>query len=70
MTILFEVIESSKTFYDMLGMALAMGNIINGGTPKGQSDGYDLAILEKLQTTKDNSNKTMLSFIMKTLVDD
>lgn len=47
-----------------------MGNIINGGTPKGQSDGYDLAILEKLQTTKDNSNKTMLSFIMKTLVDE
>ena len=48
MTILFGVIETSKTFYDVLGMALAMGNIINGGTPKGQSDGFDLAILEKL----------------------
>ena len=70
MTYLFGVIESQKTFYEVLGMALAMGNIINGGTNKGQCDGFDIQAVDKLQTTKDNSNKTMLSFITTKLVEE
>ena len=46
-------------------MALAVGNIMNGGTAKGRSDGYELNVITKLNTTKDNSQKSLLQFIMK-----
>ena len=60
-------IESNEILFKVYGMALAIGNIMNGGTPKGQSDGFELSVLLKLNTTKDNSNKSMLQFIMAQL---
>lgn len=66
---LFKFLESNDTFYKVLGMALAVGNIMNGGTPKGRADGYELQIMDKLKSTKDNSNQSMLHFIMKKLVE-
>ena len=44
-------------------MALSVGNIMNGGTPKGQADGFDLPVVSKIGSTKDNNNKTMMTFI-------
>jgi len=64
MKLLFEFIEKNEIFFKILGTGLAIGNIMNGGTPKGQSDGYEFACLTKFSSTKDNSNKTMLAFIM------
>ena len=55
--------------YKVLGMALAIGNIMNGNTPKGRSDGFELGVLSKLNTTKDNNQRPMLQFIMKKLVE-
>ena len=66
---LFTFLEGNATMYKVLGMALAIGNIMNGNTPKGRSDGFELAVLSKLNTTKDNSQSSMLQFIMKKLVD-
>jgi len=66
---LFKFLESNTTLYKVLGMALAIGNIMNGGTPKGRSDGFELSVMEKIKSTKDNSNKSMLQFIMIKLVD-
>lgn len=60
MSALLEFIDTNPIFYKVLGLALAVGNIINGGTPKGQSDGFDLPVMDKLNSTKDNSNKSML----------
>lgn len=37
---------------------------MNGGTAKGRSDGFELSVITKLNTTKDNSQKSMLQFIM------
>ena len=50
-------------------MALAVGNIMNGGTAKGRSDGYELNVITKLNSTKDNQQKSLLQFIMKQLVE-
>jgi hypothetical protein len=35
-------IAQSEAFMGMLGHILSMGNVLNGGTPKGQSDGFEL----------------------------
>ena len=69
MKLLFTFIESNTTMYKVLGMALAIGNIMNGNTPKGRSDGFELGVLSKLNTTKDNNQRPMLQFIMKKLVE-
>ena len=55
MGLLFSFLETNTTMYKVLGMALAVGNIMNGGTAKGRSDGFELAVFSKLNTTKDNS---------------
>lgn len=60
MNLLFDFLEKNTTFYKVLGMALAVGNIMNGGTAKGRSDGFELGVMTKLNTTKDNAQKSML----------
>ena len=67
---MFDFLESNTTMYKVLGMALAIGNIMNGNTPKGRSDGFELDVLRKLNTTKDNCQRSMLQFIMKKLVEE
>ena len=42
---------------------LTIGNVLNGGSSKGQADGFNLDILSKLNGIKDNSNKNMVQFI-------
>ena len=70
MKLLFVFLETNSTMYKVLGMALAVGNIMNGGTAKGRSDGFEIGVITKLNTTKDNSQKSMLQFIMKKLTDE
>jgi hypothetical protein len=53
----------------IVGYTLTIGNILNGGTPKGQADGFDLPVLGKLVSTKDNTNQTLLQFILKKMAD-
>lgn len=38
----------------MLSVILAVGNILNGGTNKGQADGFDLNVLGKVHSFRDN----------------
>jgi hypothetical protein len=42
---------------------LTIGNILNGGTQKGQADGFNLDILSKLNSIKDSSNKNLVQYI-------
>ena len=54
----------------MLGYTLGIGNVLNGGTPKGQADGFELAVLGKLNSMKDNQNYTLLQYICKKICDE
>lgn len=42
---------------------LTIGNILNGGTQKGQADGFNLDILSKLNSIKDSTNKNLVQYI-------
>lgn len=62
----YKQIETNKYLLKIVGMTLSIGNILNGGDPKkGQADGFDLPVLGKLVSMKDNTNKTLLQYICK-----
>ena len=57
-------IKTSDIIKKILSIILTIGNILNGGTPKGQADGFSLDILEKINSVKDNTNqKTLMHYI-------
>ena len=43
---------NSEELYHLLQMILAMGNYMNGGTTRGQADGFHIEILCKLHNVK------------------
>jgi hypothetical protein len=53
----------------ILGMALAAGNYLNGGTARGQADGFVISMLPKLADTKSgfDKNTSLLSYMVKHL---
>jgi diaphanous 1 len=59
----FQVILNSKTLKKVLSYTLAIGNILNGDTNKGQADGFTLDAISKLSNIKDNNGKTILQLI-------
>ncbi len=51
-----------------LAIVLTLGNYMNGGTAKGQADGFEIDALTKLITTKNISNKiSLVHYIATTL---
>jgi len=64
-----EIIES-KSLKMVLGSLIALGNYMNGGTRRGQADGFKIEFLPKFKDTKDISNKrTLLEFAIEMSVD-
>eukprot|EP00736_Rhodelphis_marinus_P001312 Rmarinus@m.28748 len=55
-----EDIMSSQAFRDFTGIVLALGNYLNGGTQKGQADGFGLEILGRLKATRAYQRETSL----------
>ena len=51
----------------ILGYILSLGNILNGGTSRGQADGFNLDILKKLPGIKDRNGKSILSYIIQNI---
>lgn len=49
----YDVIHNDPTFLKLLGYILGVGNVLNGGTNKGQADGFDLAVLGKVHSFRD-----------------
>eukprot|EP00971_Amphidinium_carterae_P049270 971054-Amphidinium_carterae.1 len=47
----------------LLGIVLAVGNYLNGGTSRGQADGFDLETLTKLDAIKDPLGKDIRHYI-------
>jgi len=63
----------SNAMYDVLSMTLAVGNYLNGGTPKGQADGFEIEVLfdGKIADVKGSDGKTsLLKYIIDKIVAD
>ena len=58
-----EELRNNKHFHEFLGTILSLGNIMNGGTSKGQADGFSLDLLPKLSGLKDSTGHSILTFI-------
>ncbi|KAM9946402.1 hypothetical protein ACTFIT_004709 [Dictyostelium discoideum] len=58
--------KSSDSLKKILGIVLVLGNYMNGGSGRGQADGFTLEILDSLATSKDVENKTsLLDYVSK-----
>ena len=51
----------------ILSYILSLGNILNGGTSRGQADGFNLDYLKKLPGIKDKNGKSILSYIIQNI---
>lgn len=52
-----------------LALVLSIGNYLNGGTNRGQADGFDISALALLENTKDSENKiNLVDYIVKQLI--
>eukprot|EP00913_Durusdinium_trenchii_P026569 g24925.t1 len=47
-------VRKSQMLQKLLALILEVGNYLNGGTERGQADGFDLETLGKLDSVKDN----------------
>ncbi|ESO82282.1 hypothetical protein LOTGIDRAFT_237086 [Lottia gigantea] len=57
---------NSLALKNLLGTLLTVGNYLNGGSEKGQADGYNLDILNKLKDVTDKSRRgNLLEFVVK-----
>ena len=58
-----EEIKSNKHFTLILSIILGLGNILNGGSNKGQADGFGIDLLKKLPGIKDNNGNSIITWI-------
>jgi len=56
-------LKENKQFHKVLSAILSLGNIMNASTSKGQADGFSLDLLPKLSGIKDNSGRSILTFV-------
>ena len=65
-------VKSSKSFRTILSLVLSLGNYMNGGNAsRGQADGYQLDILDKLDGTKESSGRlSLLDYTVRILADN
>ncbi|KAF2077853.1 hypothetical protein CYY_000815 [Polysphondylium violaceum] len=58
--------KSNENLKKIFGIILVLGNHMNGGSGRGQADGFNLEILDTLTSTKDVENKvTLLEYVAK-----
>ncbi|KAH3764628.1 actin binding protein [Pelomyxa schiedti] len=53
-------IKESPALRSLLGTILAIGNYLNGGTPRGQADGFNIEMLTQFAEIKDSSSSSNL----------
>ena len=56
-------IKNNKYFKLILSIILGLGNILNGGSARGQADGFSLDLLNKLPGIKDNFGNCILTWV-------
>jgi len=57
---IYDIINNDENFIRLLGYILSVGNVLNGGSNKGQADGFDLAVLNKVHTFRDTKGVSIL----------
>eukprot|EP00028_Trichosphaerium_sp_Am-I-7-wt_P009750 CAMPEP_0168526838 /NCGR_PEP_ID=MMETSP0405-20121227/12229_1 /TAXON_ID=498012 /ORGANISM="Trichosphaerium sp, Strain Am-I-7 wt" /LENGTH=984 /DNA_ID=CAMNT_0008549803 /DNA_START=13 /DNA_END=2970 /DNA_ORIENTATION=- len=63
-------VKNSVSLKRMLGAVLTVGNYMNGGTKRGQANGYTLDVLSKLTVTKDLSGKlNIMEYMTRVMLD-
>merc|ERR1712061_249580 len=55
-----DALENSVRIQKLLALILHVGNYLNGGTPRGRADGFDLDTLTKLGKLKDTQKSSLL----------
>eukprot|EP00397_Hematodinium_sp_SG-2012_P001745 GEMP01001750.1.p1 GENE.GEMP01001750.1~~GEMP01001750.1.p1 ORF type:complete len:841 (+),score=229.59 GEMP01001750.1:2377-4899(+) len=67
--VLMKSLLNCDTFMSIMALVLAFGNYLNGGTNRGQADGFELDALSKVESIKDNDGKhNLLHFLMNVLL--
>jgi len=69
----FNVLQKSSCLEKMLALILYVGNVLNGGTPRGRADGFDMDTLTKLGKLKASDKDfegTLIDFIVKQMQQD
>ena len=61
-------LKNDETIKLLFSYVLTVGNIINGGTEKGQADGFDLNSLSKLKDTKGKNGQSLLQYMCQLIV--
>lgn len=62
-----ELLLKSEWLKLIFSYILSLGNILNGGTVRGQADGFNLEFLKKLPGTKDRNGKSILIYIIQNI---
>ena len=63
--LLLQVLMTGERVRSVLALVLAIGNYMNGGTTRGQADGFGLEILPKLKDVKSKDNAhNLLQFVV------
>ena len=59
------MLMTGERIKSILGLVLAIGNYMNGGTARGQADGFGLEILAKLKDVKSKDNaQNLLHYVV------
>jgi hypothetical protein len=61
--IAFEILRESKSLRCILGICLGLGNILNGGSTRGQADGFNIETLIRINNIVDGQKKTALQYV-------
>ena len=61
-----QALRHSSAFRTLLALVLTAGNYMNGGSARGQADGFELSILHRLLSLRDNTNQSSLLLFLLT----
>ncbi|CAK0789893.1 unnamed protein product [Prorocentrum cordatum] len=61
---IIDCFHSAEALSTLLGIVLAVGNHLNGGTGRGQADGFDLQALAMLEGIKDSEGRDLRHFVL------
>ncbi|KAJ3182912.1 Protein diaphanous 1 [Gaertneriomyces sp. JEL0708] len=63
----YSMLASSQAFANLLELVLTVGNFLNAGSNVGQTHGFKMSSLQKLEFTKGTSKVSLLQFIAGTV---
>ena len=65
-----DLLAKNKFIPILFSYILSVGNILNGGTNRGQADGFNIEVLTKLNNIRDKNNHSVLQFVCTKIKED